>query len=312
MNTETKPSACKPGWILFKIRSIDPNPPTGWHRYDTDVVAHDPEFAAFARGISWIEEWIEDFVDLELPGAFMVEGVAGSDEEDTWDFALCRRASAKELHKHDPFVCIDCGVHTSMINEYYMVHDHVWHTAGMAEDGGMLCIGCLEKHLGRELNSTDFTHAPINAISRQSARLADRLARPAPKTYPSGGLLKTRINDWHLVDGGDVELTPAQRQPWTVTLSRGGYGGLFLEFDAVDGTKRLASIEIDKGNVTILASRRDGGDPDAKMIITEAGVHVESSVERQLDRHALFNEDGLQVVIETIPEGLHGPVEGSR
>lgn len=312
MNTETTPSDGKPGWILFKIRSIDPNPPTGWDRYELDVIAHDQDSAVFNRGISWAEEWIEDHLDLELPGAFMIEGIVGSEEEDNWSFDLCRRASDEEVRRHHRFVCSDCGEHTSEINEYYMVHDHVWLTAGMAAEGGMLCIGCLEKHLGRELNRSDFTAAPINGIGIKSARLAARLAAPVPKDCPSGALLKTRINDWQLVDGSDHELSPAQTMPASVTVSRGGYGGLFLEFEFVDGTKRIASIEIENGNVTILAARRDGDDPDAKMIITDAGVHVQSSVERQLDRHAIFNGEGLQIVAEPIPGGLRGPVEAPR
>ena len=46
------------------------------------------------------------------------------------------------------FRCIDCNVHTRMIDEYYMVTDETWAIAGMMCDGGMLCIGCLEKRIG--------------------------------------------------------------------------------------------------------------------------------------------------------------------
>ncbi len=37
-----------------------------------------------------------------------------------------------------------------------MVHDHVWHAAGMADADGFLCIGCLEARLGRTLIAADF------------------------------------------------------------------------------------------------------------------------------------------------------------
>lgn len=44
--------------------------------------------------------------------------------------------------------------------EYYMVHDHIWDTAGA--DHGYLCIGCLENRMARRLTAADFTDAPIN------------------------------------------------------------------------------------------------------------------------------------------------------
>ena len=41
-------------------------------------------------------------------------------------------------------------------SETYIVHDHVWKAAGVEPWGGVLCIGCLEKRIGRELTSIDF------------------------------------------------------------------------------------------------------------------------------------------------------------
>lgn len=82
------------------------------------------------------------------------------------------------------FACSDCLANTSgfapgSISEYYMVHDHLWDAATADLDGrGMLCIGCLERRLGRQLTAADFTDAPINAMPffPPSARLASRLA----------------------------------------------------------------------------------------------------------------------------------------
>jgi hypothetical protein len=81
--------------------------------------------------------------------------------------------------------CIDCGVNTApgflsrvelettwraadgdeiatlTINsqsEIYTVRDRVWQAAGMEPMGGCLCIGCLEKRLGRRLRPKDFVH----------------------------------------------------------------------------------------------------------------------------------------------------------
>lgn len=68
-----------------------------------------------------------------------------------------------------------------------MVHGGVWADAGMGHDG-YLCIGCLERRLGRKLHRADFTSASVNdlalsniryAWSWRSARLIDRLTSPA-------------------------------------------------------------------------------------------------------------------------------------
>lgn len=79
--------------------------------------------------------------------------------------------------------CADCGTDTVPFEgpcEWYAVHDDVWAGAGMEEDGGFLCIGCLEKRLGRPLHRADFKHAPINThwlIGSQSPRLREALER---------------------------------------------------------------------------------------------------------------------------------------
>jgi hypothetical protein len=74
--------------------------------------------------------------------------------------------------------CEDCG--TSTFGEYYMVHDEVWADTGMAPDGGLLCVGCLERRLGRRLTPDDFTSCPLNKDNRTirhyaSERLYDRI-----------------------------------------------------------------------------------------------------------------------------------------
>ena len=85
--------------------------------------------------------------------------------------------------------CIDCGCntnvmpkvepegHTENYSEYYMVHDQVWNAAGLPPLGGCLCIGCLERRLGRKLTRHDFTDASVNDPSDLSHtdRLRDRL-----------------------------------------------------------------------------------------------------------------------------------------
>jgi len=95
--------------------------------------------------------------------------------------------------------CIDCGVDTApgVPNraetmailatkaarevtitdqcEIYTVRDAVWKQAGMEQ--GCLCIGCLEKRLGRKLRPKDFRHAdPFNQMPG-TPRLLDRQKR---------------------------------------------------------------------------------------------------------------------------------------
>jgi len=57
-----------------------------------------------------------------------------------------------------------------------MVTDQVWSSVA---DRGMLCIGCLEKRLGRMLHARDFTDVPINQVADMtddaSARFLNRL-----------------------------------------------------------------------------------------------------------------------------------------
>ena len=69
--------------------------------------------------------------------------------------------------------CLDCHYD---YDEYYMVHDEVWKQTGLGGDDGQLCIGCLEKRIGRRLGPADFIDAPINQIGLdRSLRLESRL-----------------------------------------------------------------------------------------------------------------------------------------
>lgn len=68
--------------------------------------------------------------------------------------------------------CIDCDVNTEDIGEYYMVHVGVW-PKEIGPHNGMLCIGCLEKRIGRQLTPEDFTLCPLNTFPG-SERLESR------------------------------------------------------------------------------------------------------------------------------------------
>ncbi len=76
--------------------------------------------------------------------------------------------------------CVDCGVNTHHIHESYMVHDRLWKKAGMKKNGGRLCVGCIERRLGRKLRCTDFFLIGLNIDAyiypyRASKRLRKRL-----------------------------------------------------------------------------------------------------------------------------------------
>jgi hypothetical protein len=66
--------------------------------------------------------------------------------------------------------------HVDDRSEVYTVRDAVWKAAGMEPYGGCLCIGCLEKRLGRQLTRKDFRrgHAFNNPRVPGTPRLMER------------------------------------------------------------------------------------------------------------------------------------------
>jgi hypothetical protein len=70
--------------------------------------------------------------------------------------------------------------HINSHSEVYMVRDAVWKRAGMEPLGGCLCIGCLERRLGRRLEPKDFkcgdsfNHPRIPGTERLLRRRKDR------------------------------------------------------------------------------------------------------------------------------------------
>lgn len=74
------------------------------------------------------------------------------------------------------FLCVDCQMDTGKNNEFYFIKTELWLSV-MPTINGMLCIGCLEKRLGRQLKADDFTEASINSPRHgaKSLRLLNRL-----------------------------------------------------------------------------------------------------------------------------------------
>lgn len=58
------------------------------------------------------------------------------------------------------FACMDCPEDTQG-GDYYMVHKELWEQVHPSYFG-MLCLPCLESRVGRGLQMSDFTTAPIN------------------------------------------------------------------------------------------------------------------------------------------------------
>jgi hypothetical protein len=74
--------------------------------------------------------------------------------------------------------CVDCGIDTILIGEYYMVKPEIWQKSGLGPRDGMLCITCLEERLGHQLCSYHFSDLPVNIAPRlfRSEKLLSRLA----------------------------------------------------------------------------------------------------------------------------------------
>ena len=89
------------------------------------------------------------------------------------------RAVSDRKRKHEAMLqtkCLDCRevTTTSRASEYYMVHDDLWKTAN-ADVVGMICVGCLEKRIGRQLNPLVFSDCPLNHYTHgKSERLTQR------------------------------------------------------------------------------------------------------------------------------------------
>jgi hypothetical protein len=77
--------------------------------------------------------------------------------------------------------CADCGAGAIQLGEWYDVCDAVWELAWRGRrkpwhgvvGQSVLCIGCLEKRIGRTLCASDFTDAPVNFPDKEG--ISDRM-----------------------------------------------------------------------------------------------------------------------------------------
>lgn len=93
------------------------------------------------------------------------------------DTTPCRNAQNCPHHKRH-----QCRHNSPLPWEWYMIEDDLWAAIVGPGARGFLCIGCLERRLGRQLNRADFSHRPVNLIPSRSSspRLIAALTRPAP------------------------------------------------------------------------------------------------------------------------------------
>jgi hypothetical protein len=88
----------------------------------------------------------------------------------------------------ESWLCVDCGLNTApkmpdrkqidlalalygktecgygSDSEIYQLRDEVWKKTGMEPMGGCLCIGCVEKRIGRRLRPKDFAAHIFNSM----------------------------------------------------------------------------------------------------------------------------------------------------
>jgi hypothetical protein len=91
---------------------------------------------------------------------------------------LLNRAETEEVAKALGVLWKSSGInqHVDDRSEVYMVRDAVWRKAGIEGMGGSLCVGCLERRIGRKLKPKDFPRDhPFNDMRMPGTpRLLDR------------------------------------------------------------------------------------------------------------------------------------------
>jgi hypothetical protein len=111
----------------------------------------------------------------------------GSDFPESWNCVDCgcdtapgvpnRSALRKAMARHG-----ECEITYDDRCEVYMVRDFVWKKVGMGAWDGCICVGCLEKRLGRKLKPKDFPDHVFNTRLPGTRRLMQRQGRKADAT----------------------------------------------------------------------------------------------------------------------------------
>jgi len=110
------------------------------------------------------------------------------DEDEATDTVEDEDRGYKWVDCSEWYLCKDCDVDTSDIDEYVMIDEDLWESCTAQEEREnpegerhrlVLCIGCIEKRIGRRLTSHDFpTDVPLNWSTvdhTESVRLQNRM-----------------------------------------------------------------------------------------------------------------------------------------
>jgi hypothetical protein len=81
------------------------------------------------------------------------------------------------------YACEGCRRCCHELGEWFMLMDHLWRI--VAGEGEVLCVGCVEARLGRELKLADFAQVPVNMEEGQSDHLRDRFEQVPPPAADS-------------------------------------------------------------------------------------------------------------------------------
>jgi hypothetical protein len=149
-----------------------------------------------------------------------------------------RKDKAVQDNIPESWLCVDCGVNThpgcpdgpqtridialtgksevyfDPDSEVYAIKDDIWKAAGMRPWSGCLCVGCLEKRLGRQLRPKDFSRhdAKVWAQMPCTDRLLDRRGFRRIKAMTNDGE-RELIVDRKVADKIAATIAPGEL-PW--------------------------------------------------------------------------------------------------
>jgi hypothetical protein len=84
------------------------------------------------------------------------------------------RARQRDERYAGRYMCLDCRQDILLAGEFFGLRDEVWLKANPRDDG-MMCIGCIEARLGRQLTPEDFEGTPLDWHVANGPALSTRL-----------------------------------------------------------------------------------------------------------------------------------------